>query len=154
SRLPEKYRAPLVLCYLEGKTNEEAARLLGWPAGSMSRRLAKGRELLRKRLLHRGVEITGVAIATVVTEIAAPAAVPSVLTQATLQAALLVAAGKAAAVAKPTIVLMDSVLKQMTYFKAKSAVGLLLLVCLIGAGAAVIKNRFWPRSPVEESRKD
>jgi len=52
-QLPEKYRAPLVLCYLEGKTNEEAARLLGWPAGSMSHRLARGRQMLRDRLTGR-----------------------------------------------------------------------------------------------------
>jgi RNA polymerase sigma factor (sigma-70 family) len=53
--LPDKYRAPLVLCYLEGLTNEAAAERLGWPPGSMSYRLARGRELLRKRLVRRGV---------------------------------------------------------------------------------------------------
>jgi RNA polymerase sigma factor (sigma-70 family) len=51
--LPEKYRAPLILCYWEGKTNEEAARQLGCPAGSMSWRLARGREMLRQRLTGR-----------------------------------------------------------------------------------------------------
>lgn len=49
-KLPVKYRAPLVLCYLEGLSNREAAQRLGWPIGSISHRLARGRELLRHRL--------------------------------------------------------------------------------------------------------
>jgi RNA polymerase sigma factor (sigma-70 family) len=51
--LPPLYRAPLALCYLEGLTNEEAARRLGWPTGSISYRLARGRQLLRARLTDR-----------------------------------------------------------------------------------------------------
>jgi RNA polymerase sigma-70 factor (ECF subfamily) len=53
-QLPEKYRAPIVLCYLEGKTNEQAAGELGWPTGSISRRLARARALLHDRMTQRG----------------------------------------------------------------------------------------------------
>jgi RNA polymerase sigma factor (sigma-70 family) len=56
--LPEKYRSPVVLCYFEGHTHEEAARQLGYPAGSMSRRLKRAGALLRRRLMHRGFSFT------------------------------------------------------------------------------------------------
>jgi HlyD family secretion protein len=53
-RLPERYRAPLVLCDLEGSTHEQAARHLGWPVGTIKSRLSRGRERLRDRLARRG----------------------------------------------------------------------------------------------------
>jgi RNA polymerase sigma factor (sigma-70 family) len=148
SRLPEKYRVPLVLCYLEGKTNEEAARLLGWPVGSMSRRLEKGRELLSVRLVRRGIGLSGSAIAAAMAE-SASSAVPVALARATLQVAGLVVAGQAATASKPALVLMEGVLRQMAYSKVKVGAGLLLMLSFLGAGAAVVMLPFAPTLPRE-----
>jgi RNA polymerase sigma factor (sigma-70 family) len=54
-RLPENYRLPLVLCYLEGYSHEEAARQLGWTRGALRGRLDRGREALRRQLQNRGL---------------------------------------------------------------------------------------------------
>src|SRR5262249_24070680 len=64
SRPPAKYRDPLVLCYLEGHTNEEAARKLGCPCGTIFTRLARARDRLRDRLTRRGVALSAAALAT------------------------------------------------------------------------------------------
>jgi RNA polymerase sigma factor (sigma-70 family) len=56
--LPEQFRAPLVLCHLEGRTQEEAARQLGWTMATVKGRLQRGREKLRRRLERRGVALT------------------------------------------------------------------------------------------------
>jgi RNA polymerase sigma factor (sigma-70 family) len=85
--LPEKYRAPLVLCYLQGLTNEEAARKLGWPAGSMSYRLARGRELLKNRLQRRGVCFWSLPLAIGVCTRATAGDVPEPLVQETVRRA-------------------------------------------------------------------
>jgi RNA polymerase sigma factor (sigma-70 family) len=73
-QLPPKYRAPLVLCYLEGLSNKEAARRLGWPIGSISYRLARGRELLRGRLQSRHPNVPPALMAALPIWGAAPAA--------------------------------------------------------------------------------
>src|SRR5262245_5449484 len=61
NRLPERLRGPLVLCYLDGATQDEAARRLGWSVSTLKRRLEQGRELLRRRLNARGVAPVGLA---------------------------------------------------------------------------------------------
>ncbi len=65
-RLPSKYASPLVLCYLEGRSTEEAAEQLQWPAGTVKVRLMRGRELLKARLTRRGVTaaVGGVVVAS------------------------------------------------------------------------------------------
>src|SRR5262249_36198375 len=87
-RLPARYRAAFVLCDREGKTNEDAARCLGCPKGTVLSRLARAREWLRARLTKRGVTLSATVLAAVVTERTASATVPPALAQTTLRTAL------------------------------------------------------------------
>src|SRR6516225_11420136 len=95
ARLPDKYRAPLVLCCLEGLTRDEAAQQLGWSVSLLKSRLEQGRELLRGRLTRRGVSLAGGFLSVGMLGTSAQAAVPAVLAETTLKAAALVAVGAA-----------------------------------------------------------
>jgi RNA polymerase sigma factor (sigma-70 family) len=89
SRLPAKYREPLMLCYLEGMTRDEAAQRLGCPLGTLKGRLERGKELLRTALERRGLSLSAALAAALVGRETA-AAVPPLLARITLQAACLV----------------------------------------------------------------
>jgi RNA polymerase sigma factor (sigma-70 family) len=142
ARLPEKYRAPLVLCYLRGMTQCEAARELGWGQGVLRGRLDRGRERLRARLARRGLALSAGLLAAALASDAA-AAVPSpVLVDATLKAALLIAAGKAVAdvVSEPVAALTKGALQAMLWTKAKIVVACLLAVGALGVGAVLARQ--------------
>jgi enediyne biosynthesis protein E4 len=95
ARLPEKYRAPLLLCYFEGLTRDEAGMRLKVPLGTLKSRLERGRELLRKRLVRRGLTLSTALLCALLIESVSAAAAPSSLVVSTVQASLLYAVGKA-----------------------------------------------------------
>jgi RNA polymerase sigma factor (sigma-70 family) len=142
SRLQEKYRTPVVLCYLEGMTNAQAARQLHLPAGTLKTRLAYARRLLGDRLARRGLGL-GAGLAAAALPVAAPAAVPAALVGATVRAAARIAAGAGTAtgaVSAPAAHLMEGVLRTMTLTKLKVAT-VLVAAGLALAGGGVVSYR-------------
>ncbi len=87
-RLPERYRLPVLLCYLEGRTHEQAAQQLGWSRSTVKRRLEQARKRLQSRLTRRGLTLAGVLLTTQVAYPVASAAVSARLAAATVQAAV------------------------------------------------------------------
>ena len=140
--LPEKYRLPILLWDLQGKTIKDAAQQLGWPQGSVAGRLARGRKLLAKRLARRGVALSAGSLAAVVSHNAMSAVVPTSLMSTTIKAASLFAAGQAAAtraISAKVVALTEGVLKAMLLTKLKPVAALLLLTVLCGIAGLIYK---------------
>jgi RNA polymerase sigma factor (sigma-70 family) len=137
-RLPAVYRLPVILCGLEGKSQEEAARLLGWTSGSVKGRLERGRRRLHARLSRRGLTLAAALAAVEASRGAAGTRLSAVLVTATARAALLFAAGRRAvggtALGRAAS-LAEAALGRMAWSKGVTFVGLLTAaLAIVGAG--------------------
>jgi len=142
-RLPARFRAPLVLCYLEGLTHEQAADRLACPLGTIRSRVARGRERLRRALARRGLAPS-----------ATPDAIPSPAVPPTLALAAVRLASHRAAVGlfeRWSIPLLEGVLKPMALHPIKSAALILLASGTLALGLGVTAGQE-PRPPGDAPR--
>jgi RNA polymerase sigma factor (sigma-70 family) len=150
SRLPEKYRTPVILCDLEGKTHEQAAGELGCPKSSLSSRLVRARGLLQQRVLRRGITLSAGLAGPALIAGTAPAAVPARLTSTALQQALPALSGRAVAAGllpNRVVALAEGALQALTPTGAKISTALLVAVAAVCLGAGLLGYRSLPARP-------
>ncbi|SIO58697.1 RNA polymerase sigma factor, sigma-70 family [Singulisphaera sp. GP187] len=140
ARLPERLRAPIVLCYFQGLTHELAAEQLRWPVGTVRSRMARARRLLRDRLTRKGVALsTGFLIGA--SRQTTAATIPRILSEETIQAAMRIAAGRAAltgVLSAPVAALMEGVLSAMGLTKMKTAVAVAIMAGFVMTGVVAL----------------
>jgi RNA polymerase sigma factor (sigma-70 family) len=144
SRLPDKYRAVIILCDLEGKTRKEAAGQIGVPEGTVAGWLARARAMLARRLTRRGVALSGGAVAAVLSQQAASAGVPTAVLSSTIKAVTLLAAGQAAAAGATSVkaaALTEGVLKAMLMSQLKAVIAVVLVLGFLATGATILACR-------------
>jgi RNA polymerase sigma factor (sigma-70 family) len=145
--LPDEYRQPLVLCYLQGKTRDEAARECGCSLGTLKRRLERGREALRARLARRGLGLPAVLLTAGLVAESGSAAVPAALSAATVGLA-------SGAVPGAVAELTESVLRGAVLPRIKMAVVLLLGAAVVGLGAVPFASPKETGTPAAPAAKE
>jgi len=142
NRLPEKYREPLVCCYLEGRSYEETAYALKLPHSTIKKRIEHGRELLKTRLARQGVTVSAVALGTLLTEKASAALDSEMIssTAATVTSASLSASPSGAAISEKLADLATETIRSLSQEKLATSAAAWLLAILI-AGIGVVSSR-------------
>jgi RNA polymerase sigma factor (sigma-70 family) len=149
-KLPEQYRTLLVLCALEEKSRDEAARLLGWSRNAVKGKLERGRELLRSRLRRRGLELPAGLFAAALAVNSASGQVSATLVDSTLRAAVQAAAGAGAvagAVSAEVAALVQGASK--TLFPGKTRIATALFLA-IGLAASCFGAMWHPATAADE----
>jgi RNA polymerase sigma factor (sigma-70 family) len=136
--LSEKWRLPLILCYLEGRTQDEAAAQLGWSKSTMRRRLGEARAALGRRLARRGLDGSAVLCWPLLSDCLPSAHLPSNLAGATVDAGIVTVAGQTVAgmVSTEVIALAEGVRRAMFVTKLRR-IALVFLVTLFGLSGAL-----------------
>jgi RNA polymerase sigma factor (sigma-70 family) len=138
ARLPARQRLAVVLTYFAGKTNDEAANLLGCPRGTVATLLARARERLRRRLVRHGLAPTAGGLCWLGLEGTAPAAVPDLVAASTVGAAVAMRLGLAAEAALPMAAsLAEGVMRSMFISKSRLAAGVMTAVLVAGLGVGI-----------------
>jgi RNA polymerase sigma factor (sigma-70 family) len=137
--LPERYRLPILLCYFEGLTHDEAAERLRWPLGTVRSRMARGRDVLRARLTRRGFAPTAAPLGVALSRHTTLPALPTTLLHATAKAATHFAArAGSVSVSASVAALTEGVLRAMFWTSLKSAAAVLVTVGVVATGAGVL----------------
>ncbi len=157
-RLPEKYRAVVLLCYWQDLTHEQAAAQLGIPLGTVRSRIARARDLLRRRLVRRGITPSGCESAPALDAVLtfSPMAIPNDLLSSTIKAGAHVAAGRALTdVASASVAaLVQGVLRSLIMMKFKTIAICLMFIGTGVVGAILAAPQDGPARPVQRGRAD